>query len=272
MFGARALSQIEDLRENRHMKIAIRLLPVAALLAISACDTTRPVAVDQALQPDASAATVQRSFAQDIIIDYAGPTDTHAGPGPHPTTETSSYSLLNGGIRWFAGGTVEYQLTASPSAAAANAIAASVQAFDALISARAFVRNDATLQTNPCTDAPNVITWASIDGPGGIIGATRPCYDVRTKELVGFSVMLDSDDAWSTTGAAGTFDVADVATHEFGHAVGLGHVNAPKDGCLTMYRYVIELETQKATLGWGDKLGLKALYANTDVTPGACGS
>jgi hypothetical protein len=89
---------------------------------------------------------------------------------------------------------------------------------------------------------------------------------------VGFSITLDSDDSWGTNGGATVIDVGDVATHEFGHAVGLGHVGAPRDGCLTMYKFATWGEIQKRTPGLGDKLGMAALYGNTDTTPGSCGS
>lgn len=47
--------------------------------------------------------------------------------------------------------------------------------------------------------------------------------------------------------------------------------NAPKDGCLTMYRFAGEEEIQKRTLGLGDKLGMQTLYGSADIAPGVCG-
>ena len=52
---------------------------------------------------------------------------------------------------------------------------------------------------------------------------------------------------------------------------GIDHVNAPKDGCLTMYKFSGRGETQKRTPGYGDKLGLDKLYAIHDVASGVCG-
>lgn len=71
---------------------------------------------------------------------------------------------------------------------------------------------------------------------------------------------------------SGTFDVENVTAHEFGHAAGLGHVNAPQDGCLTMYALSGKEEIQKRTLGLGDKLGMEALYDSDDVAAGTCAS
>ena len=112
-----------------------------------------------------------------------------------------------------------------------------------------------------------------MDGPGGILGSAGICRTVATKEIVGFQLSLDADEAWSLDGAGGTVSVGNIAAHEWGHIMGLAHVNAPRGGCLTMYRYADVGETQKATLGWGDKLGMAALYGPVDTQPGAgCGS
>jgi hypothetical protein len=255
------------------MKNAFRFVPLALLVAIGACDSPGPVAVDRALSPDAAGALSGQTVAQDIIIDYGGPADIYAGPGPAPTTESNRFTLENGGLHWASGTDVEYRITGTQPVAGANtAVESSVQTYGALISSSTFSRNDATTQVNACTNQPNTISWASIDGPGGILGETRPCYYVGIKELAGFEITLDSDDSWGTNGGASVFDVADVATHEFGHAVGLGHVSAPRDGCLTMFKYVIEGEIQKRTPGLGDKLGLAKLYGNTNTTAGSCGS
>lgn len=239
------------------------------------CDATRPVSPDSAKQPNAASTVAPRPWVQEIIIDYVGPRYTHAGPGPHPTTESDRFSLISGGIHWGAsGGTVEYRITGTGPAGWNTAVVAGEDEWDDLIPSRTFARNDNTSQLNPCTDLPNTIAWAPIDGEGGILGVTAPCYNLLTKEIVGFSVTLDTDDSWdtSTNGTAGLIDVGNVAAHEFGHVVGLGHVNAPKDGCLTMYKFAADEEIQKRTPGLGDKLGMTALYGNTDVSAGACGS
>ncbi len=54
-------------------------------------------------------------------------------------------------------------------------------------------------------------------------------------------------------------DYQNIATHEFGHAVGLGH---PEDTCTeeTMYAFAAFNETKKRTLEAGDIAGVNDLY------------
>jgi hypothetical protein len=55
-------------------------------------------------------------------------------------------------------------------------------------------------------------------------------------------------------------DYQNIATHEFGHAAGLGH---PDDSCTeeTMYRYADYGETKKRDLNTGDIAGINELYS-----------
>ena len=63
---------------------------------------------------------------------------------------------------------------------------------------------------------------------------------------------------WTTTGAKGAYDYRAVATHEFGHAIGLGDLHFSPN--LTMYYAGQVGATAASTLGRGDVLGLRTLY------------
>ena len=71
----------------------------------------------------------------------------------------------------------------------------------------------------------------------------------------GFQDFWTTDDAtwWNETG--GRWAVVDVATHEFGHFAGLGHVD--ESPSLTMFPFVHD---GAQTLGLGDMLGVLELY------------
>jgi len=215
----------------------------------------------------------QREFVEEVFIDFAAP--THAGPGPHPTTESSDFKLTQGGIKWFSGDNVEYRITGTQPVGGGNtAIETAEDTWDFFVTTRTFSRNDATTQTNPCTDNPNTVRWASIDGSGGVLASAAVCRNVATKEIVGFRITIDTAETWIISGSSTTaFNVENVVSHEFGHVVGLGHDNPPRSGCLSMYKFASPGETQKQTLGLGDKLGMDELYSTGEIGAGlGCGS
>ncbi|OGI16077.1 hypothetical protein A3K63_02290 [Candidatus Micrarchaeota archaeon RBG_16_49_10] len=82
------------------------------------------------------------------------------------------------------------------------------------------------------------------------------------RELVEWDAVFNSDYAWSLSlsGEAGKMDYQNIATHEFGHAAGMGH---PDDSCTeeTMYRFASLGETKKRDLNSGDIAGINELYS-----------
>ena len=55
------------------------------------------------------------------------------------------------------------------------------------------------------------------------LAATGFTIDVITGSIVESDVFFNTAFEWSTSGAAGAFDLQSVATHEIGHFIGLGH-------------------------------------------------
>lgn len=92
------------------------------------------------------------------------------------------------------------------------------------------------------------IVWGIFSGPPG------------QRELVEWDQIYDQVDFdWSSIGEAGKMDFENIATHELGHSVGMGH---PDDGCTeeTMYRFASAGETKKRDLNAGDISGVAELY------------
>ena len=56
------------------------------------------------------------------------------------------------------------------------------------------------------------------------------------------------------------FDIQNIATHEFGHPVGLDDLYDEIYSELTMYGYSSKGETKKCSLEEGDVLGAQSLY------------
>jgi hypothetical protein len=91
-------------------------------------------------------------------------------------------------------------------------------------------------------------TWGVFGGPP------------QGRQLVEWDMVFDSDSfAWSTTGATNAMDFENIATHELGHAMGLGH---PSNTCTeeTMYAFASLGETKKRDLNAGDVQGIDGLY------------
>jgi hypothetical protein len=245
-------------------------------LGVVACESGGPLSPKVGHLSAGSGAAVLGDFAQVVVVDSVrapAPAPATGGFAPVATTEGDDFKLEQGGIHWLTDGTVEYKIGGTEAVTGGNtAITAASTTWNAFVTPTSFARNDATTQTNPCTDLPNIVQWAPIDGPGRTVAVTSVCYNLQTKEAVGFVMTIDNAEPWFIGSSATTLDVQNTVTHEFGHVAGLGHVHPWRDGCLTMFPYVADGEIQKRTLGLGDKLGMQDLYGSADVTPGTCGS
>ena len=91
------------------------------------------------------------------------------------------------------------------------------------------------------------ITWGIFGGPPS------------QRELVEWDAVFNSDYAFGNADdISGVMDYQNIATHEFGHAAGLGH---PGDSCVdeTMYAFASPGETKKRDLNAGDIAGINKL-------------
>ena len=113
------------------------------------------------------------------------------------------------------------------------------------------------------TDGLNEVMFGSIDHQGaiavtivwGIFGGNP-----NTREIVEWDMIFDEVDFRWGIGEADKMDFENIATHELGHAMGLGDLYT--EGCNqeTMYGYATEGEITKRTLNAGDILGIQKLY------------
>ncbi|KAF5269320.1 hypothetical protein FQR65_LT02622 [Abscondita terminalis] len=91
------------------------------------------------------------------------------------------------------------------------------------------------------------IVFEPIDGMGNMYGfASGPT--LRT-------IILDIDEYWTKSGNDG-INLLQIATHEFGHALGLGHSDRSNS---VMYPYYLEYK-QSFSLDIDDIIGIRALY------------
>jgi hypothetical protein len=111
-------------------------------------------------------------------------------------------------------------------------------------------------------DYKNAITFGNYPTEG-VIAVTTVWYNPATREIVEFDIMFDTDWVWGDATNPETpnvMDLQNIATHEFGHGVGLGDVYDSACSEVTMYGYSDYGETKKRTLEQPDITGLQTLY------------
>ena len=189
------------------------------------------------------------------------------GKGPPPGKgggkgEDKAYELLRGGVKWDLGDYpdgVPYTLYLDGAPASAESeIIAAFEGWDAETSAELF--------SAPVVGSANTVSWAPITAEGVVAQCT--IWFTRTKEIVKFEIVFNSDLAWGIDpdgeGTAYTltdaFDVRNIATHEIGHTLHLGDLYDSNYSEMTMYGYTTLGEVKKISLEIGDINGLQKLY------------
>lgn len=114
------------------------------------------------------------------------------------------------------------------------------------------------LDGNP--DGYNTVTLEPL-GDGGTIAFARTWfYRPPRREIVESDVVFNSYYPWSETGESNCMDLQNIATHEFGHSLGLLDMYEPQHSELTMYGYSWYGDTIKRDLAPGDIAGIHAIY------------
>ena len=95
-----------------------------------------------------------------------------------------------------------------------------------------------------------------------IIWSGRPISS-RTKQIIEYDVMFDTDFNWgdaNTSATSSVMDLQNIATHEIGHGLGLSDIYNSSCSQVTMFGYSSNNETQKRTLEQPDVTGLQKMY------------
>lgn len=111
----------------------------------------------------------------------------------------------------------------------------------------------------------NEIQWVDF-GDTRIIGQTAVWYkgdvivetDIKMNTRMGWGIDADGEGTENTL--TGLYDVQNIATHEAGHGFGLADLYDTSATDMTMYGYSRTGEVKRISLGYGDILGIQALY------------
>jgi hypothetical protein len=123
-----------------------------------------------------------------------------------------------------------------------------------------------TSVANPADDGQNAIFWRNL--PASYVAVTYIWTDGHGR-LKDADTIFNRRYSWAYTGyngqndcngKKGAFDLRDIATHEFGHWMGLGDLYDSGSKDLTMYGYASRSELKKDTLGLGDITGVRAVW------------
>jgi hypothetical protein len=128
-----------------------------------------------------------------------------------------------------------------------------------------FVYGGTTSGNRSRLDFVNAVLWGKVSA--GAIAITYVRYYTATGDVADVDTIFNSRYPWAAFPARGgecqsspdAYDVQNIATHEFGHWLGLEDLYSAQERDLTMYGYGAGGELKKRTLGDGDILGANAV-------------
>lgn len=143
-----------------------------------------------------------------------------------------------------------------------SAISSSAETWDSATSSELF--NDSYTKDYSATygtqDFVNAIDFGDYPD-NNVIAVTSVWYTPRGKQIVEFDMRFNTRFHWGDAEINSTLmDLQNIATHEFGHSVGLSDIYSTSCSSVTMYGYSTYGETQKRTLEQADITGLQKMY------------
>jgi len=147
--------------------------------------------------------------------------------------------------------------------AARSAIQAAFETWNTAVNQTLFGSLASTTVKSTKLDGTNAILWKRLRE--GVIGETYVWYDETSGTVIEVDTAFNNRHPWGIlsddAGECSTedkYDLQNIATHEFGHWIGLDDVLAAVD--LTMYLFGAGGELKKRSLGIGDALGACFIY------------
>lgn len=149
---------------------------------------------------------------------------------------------------------------------AASVLGAAAGAWSAVDADKQLSYAGTSATSRPRYDGHNVILWRLLSSR--TLAVAYIWYDPGTGDVVDADMVFNTKARWTVNdpaagdcgGTANTFDLQAIATHEFGHWIGLEDLYSAAATDLTMYGIATAQELKKSTLGTGDVLGAQAVF------------
>lgn len=179
----------------------------------------------------------------------------------------ASAFTLNG-RKWFTSADARFFLNSASGPSCCLSTSAQNSAINSGINAWSIASNGGTTtRSGARRDGQNVISWGKLGGT--TLGVTnyistdtnqsQVCNGNVIFRFVEVDVRFNNQFNWQTSSTCTNgFDLAGVAVHEFGHAVGLGHSNV---NAATMFPSVAACDFSKASLDNDDRAGYSSIYS-----------
>jgi len=181
---------------------------------------------------------------------------------------SSAFAYTLNGRKWFSSADAKFYLNNSNGPACCLSSSQQSSQITSGINAWGIAGSGGTTtKSGAKRDGQNVISWGKLGGT--TLGVTnyistdtsqsQVCSGNLIYRFVEVDVRFNNAYSWQTSsGCSNGFDLAGVSTHEFGHAVGLGHTNVSG---ATMYPSVAACDFSMSSLANDDRAGYSAIYS-----------
>ena len=247
-------------------KMKIKATVIALLVMLILSMTAYAIQADSQISKTDEKTKNLPSDVQKIVLVHYKKAPATAG-GSQGKTKTECYKFLtNSAVKWPS--TINYVINPTnswmiPSSFVVPAITAGANTWDAATSKQLF--NAPTISTGAETKygVQNNVNSVSFGlyAPAGVMAVTTVWYSAKEGRIIEFDMLFDEHWAWGdATLNPSKNDLQNIATHEFGHIIGLSDLTNTVCSTNTMYAYSSIGETYKRTLDTGDIKGLLLLY------------
>jgi|SRR5690349_13415304 len=181
---------------------------------------------------------------------------------------SSAFAYTLNGRKWFSSADAKFYLNNSNGPACCLSASAQASQINSGITPWGIASSGGTTtKSGAKRDGQNVISWGKLGGT--TLGVTnyistdtaqsQVCNGNLIYRFVEVDVRFNNAYNWQTSSTCTNgIDLAGVSTHEFGHAVGLGHSSVAG---ATMYPSVASCDFSISSLANDDKAGYSAIYS-----------